>query len=197
MRIVITTANFFAHDWESIENVRGSVYFLDPESLLTWSSEAWRRRLSGFRTSSHALPQASRDPTLASSGSRFSRQVLSLCVVCWNQLLTDLGSQALGVPKSFAQVRASLEDDPRQLAKVPFTSLNEIADRWDFSTVTVKLIASLAGKREGWDELDSSGIGRLGKVLREEGWIAPAGKELTALEAQVRCPAASRHTNSR
>ena len=96
--------------------------------------------------------------------------------------------QALGVNKSFAQVRASLENDTRQLGRLPFKSLDEIADKWDFSDVTVTLIASLAGKREGWDELDSSGIGRLGKVLRKEGWIASAGKELTTLEAQVRLP---------
>jgi hypothetical protein len=98
--------------------------------------------------------------------------------------------QALGVNKSFAQVRASLENDTRQLGRLPFKSLDEIADKWDFSDVTVTLIASLAGKREGWDELDSSGIGRLGKVIRKEGWIASAGKELTTLEAQVRLPPA-------
>lgn len=83
-------------------------------------------------------------------------------------------------------MRKSLEDEPRQLALLPFATVDELADKWDFSAVAVRLVASLQGKREGWKEIESSGVGRLGKVLREEGWVAPKGKRLNALEAQVR-----------
>lgn len=186
MRVVITTANFFAHDWESIENVRVPLEFRTPWLALTLtqppsSQIVW---VQDFKPRTEAGRQRS----------DFGEQWVEILKVrealrparasC--SLAASLHLQALGVSKTFAQVRASLGDDPRQLGRMPFTSLGEIADKWDFSAVTIRLVASLAGKREGWDEIDESGIGRLGRVLREEGWVAPPGKELAALEAQVR-----------
>lgn len=113
------------------------------------------------------------------------------CSTSWRRLLTldpwpASPSQALGVDRAYRRLRKSLEDEPRQLALLPFATVDELADKWDFSAVAVRLVASLQGKREGWKEIESSGVGRLGKVLREEGWVAPKGKRLNALEAQVR-----------
>lgn len=75
---------------------------------------------------------------------------------------------------------------PDQRARLPLSTLEQIADKWDFSSVTIQLVASLHGKYEGWAEVEKYGIARIGKLVRDQGWVPPAGKRLNSIEAQVR-----------
>lgn len=75
---------------------------------------------------------------------------------------------------------------PDQRARLPLFSLDQIADKWDFTSVTIQLVASLHGKYEGWAEVEKYGIARIGKVVRDQGWVPTAGKRLNSIEAQVR-----------
>ena len=67
---------------------------------------------------------------------------------------------------------------------LPIESVTELRMRWDWSKVTVKLVASLAGKHEGWDQVTLSGHPALMKAIQEIGARAGKKKELT-LECQV------------
>ncbi|EPQ56055.1 phospholipase D/nuclease [Gloeophyllum trabeum ATCC 11539] len=81
-------------------------------------------------------------------------------------------------------VRAALDnmlktDHPN----LPVKSIQDIRCRWDFSKVKVKLVASLAGKHEGWPSLILTGHTGLMKALRDLGLHAPKDKDVV-LECQ-------------
>ncbi|EJD04669.1 phospholipase D/nuclease [Fomitiporia mediterranea MF3/22] len=67
--------------------------------------------------------------------------------------------------------------------ELPIEALSELRMRWDWSKVKVKLVASLAGKYEGWDEVERTGHPALAKAIQELGVTPPKGKELV-LECQ-------------
>ena len=133
MRIVISSANLMAHDWDIIEN---GVWVQD------------------FRP----LPTA---PVKTDFGDQ------------WEMIL-----DSLGVGKTFKLVNPVHTN-------LPFTRSADI-HKWDFSRVTVRLIASIGGSgKDGWSAMETVGQCRLGKVLRDEGWVAGQGRALKSLEAQV------------
>ncbi|THH07200.1 hypothetical protein EW145_g3542, partial [Phellinidium pouzarii] len=68
-------------------------------------------------------------------------------------------------------------------ANMPIEALSELGMRWDWTKVRVKLVASLAGKHEGWDEVERTGHPALMKAVQELGAETPKGKELV-LECQ-------------
>lgn len=41
----------------------------------------------------------------------------------------------------------------------------------------------------GWEEVEKTGKARLGKIIRDAGWVAGSGYKLNSLEAQVRADA--------
>lgn len=72
---------------------------------------------------------------------------------------------------------------------LPACPLQSLADlhRWDFSRVTVRLVATIQGTYVGYEEMAKVGMARLNAVLREESWVAGAGtgRRLASLEMQV------------
>lgn len=56
--------------------------------------------------------------------------------------------------------------------------------RWDWSKVKAKLVASLAGKHEGWKEVMYTGHPALMKAVQDLEARPPKGKEVV-LECQV------------
>ena len=138
MRVVITSANLMAHDWDIIEN---GVWVQD------------------FRPLSGAAPPVKTD---------FGEQ--------WEMIL-----DSLGLAKTFKLVNPVHTN-------LPFTSSRDI-HKWDFSKVAVRLVASIGGaSKDGWNAMEKTGMCRLSKVLRDEGWVAGQGRTLKSLEAQVSRP---------
>lgn len=85
---------------------------------------------------------------------------------------------SLGLPKTFKLVNPVHHN-------LPFTRSSDI-HKWDFSTVTIRLVASIGGGgKDGWNAMDKIGQCRLSKILRDEGWVARPGQALKSLEAQV------------
>ncbi|KZT19086.1 phospholipase D/nuclease [Neolentinus lepideus HHB14362 ss-1] len=81
-------------------------------------------------------------------------------------------------------VRAALDnmlktDHPN----LPIKSIQDIRCKWDFSQVKVTLVASLAGKHEGWPSVILTGHMGLMRALRDLGMRAPKDKEVV-LECQ-------------
>lgn len=68
---------------------------------------------------------------------------------------------------------------------LPFTSLDDLLVRYDFSTVKVALVASLEGKLEGWDQVQKAGLTGLMRAVLDVGAKCPSNKVLH-LECQVR-----------
>ncbi|KLO16637.1 phospholipase D/nuclease [Schizopora paradoxa] len=66
---------------------------------------------------------------------------------------------------------------------LPIKSVIELRMRWDWSKVKVKLVASLAGKHEGWEEVGRTGHPALMKAIQELDARANKGRSLT-LECQ-------------
>lgn len=66
---------------------------------------------------------------------------------------------------------------------LPLSSVAQLATGWDFSRVTIKLVASIAGKYEGWSEVLKWGHTRLMFAVREMG--GTRNKEDVSLECQV------------
>ncbi|PCH43297.1 phospholipase D/nuclease [Wolfiporia cocos MD-104 SS10] len=66
---------------------------------------------------------------------------------------------------------------------LPLKSLEEIRTNWDFSKVKARLIASIAGKHEGWPSVVSTGHTALMKAIRDMDGKADKGKEID-LECQ-------------
>ena len=60
----------------------------------------------------------------------------------------------------------------------------ELLSNYDWSRVAVRLVMSVPGYYGGWDEADKFGLCRLGKVLKEEGWV-PGRGERVSTEYQV------------
>lgn len=71
-------------------------------------------------------------------------------------------------------------------AQIPFSPADGFAalEGYDWSRVKVRLVMSIPGTYDGWDEMDRWGMCRLGAVLREERWRAGKG-EKTVTEYQV------------
>lgn len=70
--------------------------------------------------------------------------------------------------------------------QVPISSDPSFTDfgKWDWSRVKARLVISIAGKYEGFHDMSKWGIGRLGQVVQEEGWLPGAGERVVA-EYQV------------
>ncbi|KAI5120005.1 hypothetical protein M0805_008466 [Coniferiporia weirii] len=66
---------------------------------------------------------------------------------------------------------------------LPIEAISELRMRWDWSKVQVKLVASLAGKHEGWDQVERTGHPALMKAIQDLGARTPKNKELV-LECQ-------------
>ena len=72
-----------------------------------------------------------------------------------------------------------------QFPDLPIESISELRMRWDWSNVKAKLVASLAGRYEGWDQIELTGHPALAVAIKELGaGSVPKGKELE-LEYQV------------
>ena len=56
--------------------------------------------------------------------------------------------------------------------------------RWDWSKVKVKLVASIAGKHDGWEQVLKIGHLALMRAIQDLGAQPPKGKQLV-LECQV------------
>ncbi|CED82726.1 Tyrosyl-DNA phosphodiesterase [Phaffia rhodozyma] len=84
--------------------------------------------------------------------------------------------QSLGVDKT-------LDMMSKMHLKIPITQLSHI-HRYNFGKVTIRLVASVRGTRTGWNEVEKAGVARLGKIIREERWIARDEYKLPCLEAQ-------------
>ena len=67
---------------------------------------------------------------------------------------------------------------------VPLTAITDLRTKWDFSRVGVQLVASLAGKHEGWPKVIHVGHTALMKAVRDLG--ARSGGRKLAIECQVR-----------
>ncbi|PAV15621.1 phospholipase D nuclease [Pyrrhoderma noxium] len=62
---------------------------------------------------------------------------------------------------------------------LPIESISELRMRWDWSNVKAKLVASLAGRYEGWDQIELTGHPALAVAIKELGaGPVPRGKEL-------------------
>lgn len=71
-------------------------------------------------------------------------------------------------------------------SQVPISSDPSYTDfgKWDWSRVKARLVISISGKYEGFHDMSKWGIGRLGQVVQEEGWLPGAGERVVA-EYQV------------
>lgn len=79
---------------------------------------------------------------------------------------------------------------------VPLTAITDLRTKWDFSRVGVQLVASLAGKHEGWPKVIHTGHPALMKAVRDLG--ARSGGRKLAVECQVRpAPLASARSGRR
>ncbi|KAL7413201.1 hypothetical protein BDY24DRAFT_76162 [Mrakia frigida] len=87
----------------------------------------------------------------------------------WEMIL-----EALGLPATFRLINPVHHN-------LPFRQTSDIHN-WDFSSVKVRLVASLGGKKEGWKAMEKVGQCRLGKVLRDEGWVPGDGRVLKIIE---------------
>jgi len=67
---------------------------------------------------------------------------------------------------------------------LPITSIDELRQNWDFSQATVALIASIAGKHEGWPQVIGVGFTQLMKAVRDTGAACPVDQDLM-MECQV------------
>ncbi|KAH9911780.1 phospholipase D/nuclease [Epithele typhae] len=84
-----------------------------------------------------------------------------------------------GVNVAPALVNLLRNDHPN----LPLQRLEELRTHWDFSKVKVALIASIAGKHEGWPNVIQQGHTGLMKSVMDKGVKTPANKELM-LECQ-------------
>lgn len=67
---------------------------------------------------------------------------------------------------------------------VPLSTYTDLRAKWDFIKVKVQLIASLAGKHEGWPRVVLTGHTAIMKAVRDIG--ARAGTRKLVIECQVR-----------
>lgn len=59
--------------------------------------------------------------------------------------------------------------------------------KYNWSPVTVRLVMSIPGTYEGWEEMEKFGMCRVGQVIKEEEW-RPAKGEKAVVEYQVSRP---------
>ncbi|KAL5478752.1 hypothetical protein ACEPAI_2029 [Sanghuangporus weigelae] len=83
----------------------------------------------------------------------------------------------LNVPAALTKL---LDDECFEL---PIEALSELRMRWDWSKVRVKLVASIAGRHEGWEQVSKTGHPALMKAVQELDARLPKGKQLV-LECQ-------------
>ncbi|KAL5520516.1 hypothetical protein ACEPAG_9740 [Sanghuangporus baumii] len=83
----------------------------------------------------------------------------------------------LNVPAALTK----LLDDER--FELPIEALSELRMRWDWSKVRVKLVASIAGRHEGWEQVSKTGHPALMKAVQDLNARPPKGKQLV-LECQ-------------
>ncbi|KAH8115094.1 phospholipase D/nuclease [Phellopilus nigrolimitatus] len=98
--------------------------------------------------------------------------------------------KATDFPATLQRVLTSL-NVPAALTKLldgnypnlPIEALSDLRMRWDWSNVKAKMVASLAGKHEGWDQVVRTGHPALMKAIQDIGARTPKNKELV-LECQ-------------
>lgn len=56
--------------------------------------------------------------------------------------------------------------------------LADLRGMYDWSRVRVRLVMSVPGKYTGQEEMIQYGMCRLGRVLKEEGWLPPLGEKI-------------------
>ncbi|KAL5525069.1 hypothetical protein ACEPAF_8938 [Sanghuangporus sanghuang] len=83
----------------------------------------------------------------------------------------------LNVPAALTKL---LDDESFEL---PIEALSELRMRWDWSKVRVKLVASIAGRHEGWEHVSKTGHPALMKAVQELDARPSKGKQLV-LECQ-------------
>lgn len=76
-------------------------------------------------------------------------------------------------------IRHQVENHPfgKRIPLDPSEALQDLS-KFDFSRVRVKLVMSVPGKYTGFDQMNEYGLCRLGNLLKEEKWIAPAGQRV-------------------
>ncbi|KAK7031725.1 tyrosyl-DNA phosphodiesterase-domain-containing protein [Favolaschia claudopus] len=62
-------------------------------------------------------------------------------------------------------VRPALELMKQTHPAIPFRSISDLSKQWDWSRVTAQLVASIAGKYEGWSRIKTTGHPRLLQAL--------------------------------
>jgi tyrosyl-DNA phosphodiesterase-1 len=67
---------------------------------------------------------------------------------------------------------------------LPLTTISSLRANWDFSKVRAHLVASIAGKHEGWPDVLRTGHVALMKSVRDLGCAARPGQTLS-VECQV------------
>ncbi|WVQ83069.1 hypothetical protein IAT38_005207 [Cryptococcus sp. DSM 104549] len=67
-------------------------------------------------------------------------------------------------------------------SKIPFTHENDFADlkKYDWSRVRCKVVMSVSGVYQGFEEIEQFGMCRLGQLLREEKWMPQEGERVVA-----------------
>ncbi|KIP12180.1 hypothetical protein PHLGIDRAFT_124343 [Phlebiopsis gigantea 11061_1 CR5-6] len=100
-------------------------------------------------------------------------------------------AKASDFPTAFTRVLRAVNVVPALLTLIrnghenlPLRRIEDLRSRWDFSKVKVALVASLAGKHEGWPKVILTGHTGLMKALQDMNLRPPAGKELQ-LECQL------------
>ena len=70
--------------------------------------------------------------------------------------------------------------------EIPFSPTGGFEDlaKYDWSRSKVKVVMSIPGICDGYEEMQKFGLCRLGRVLKEEGWV-PKKDEVVAAEYQV------------
>ncbi|KAJ7498156.1 tyrosyl-DNA phosphodiesterase-domain-containing protein [Mycena galericulata] len=71
----------------------------------------------------------------------------------------------------------------KQRNELPLNSIDDLSKKWDWSNVKVELVASIAGKWEGWKQVKSTGHPRLMRAVETLG-LVPTGSQKLVVECQ-------------
>ncbi|KAJ7498142.1 tyrosyl-DNA phosphodiesterase-domain-containing protein [Mycena galericulata] len=71
----------------------------------------------------------------------------------------------------------------KQRNELPLNSIDDLSKKWDWSNVKVELVASIAGKWEGWKQVKSTGHPRLMRAIETLG-LVPTGSQKLVVECQ-------------
>ncbi|KAF4611889.1 hypothetical protein D9613_003755 [Agrocybe pediades] len=84
---------------------------------------------------------------------------------------------------------AMIKDNVNSLAYLPLKSIEELRQKWDWTNVKVHLVASIAGKHEGWDKVIQTGHPRLLAAVRKMGMRT--GRSQSAKDVVLECQGSS------